>query len=527
MLYLSGHCGFVCFVRDSHIRSDVQHKLLNVSSEPWAGLASKNWFHALMLLVAAGLAFRLRNTLAVLSKSKTFAADAVRLRILEVRGGAKFPVSDAKIATFGLLQGGCRSVKKNFELGDGKHSGAGVYQLSAPGVRADGYFFDTAQIYPKLIPARWVVESLNMENSWVIVGASAWRLLANGQADVHSQLQYTFPYWSSEFADVGTLSVAADMRPDNHWIVMNVVLPVVSGIGTLSCAVAGFAGRFEEYRFTFKCFYCAVSLVWTAAAGSCHWTTGWREVVIAWMKAFVRIIPTIMIVLDHTSVIQFMVPLGLGDIMVVFISEALFYKMQWQVVLQVVCTCGLGWMHALFGLSMLYFRRQAVAGAHSVILNDKLCYDEIWAKLCEQEDIFNLKNFVKRIADMQDQSCHPRQFIYQKQNLLAKRRLSMSSSLRVKFGQSMLGGFFGTSCGMPIVCLNQLYVQAQFLQPILLSKVKSWALHSRGCFPLRCEDGFLRYSDVLSCSGQEIKWASLKSANRAVEKLVRVYRQVF
>jgi len=492
-------------------------------SQPWAGIVSKNWFHVLMLLATAGVAYRLRNTLAVLSSSRTFAADAVRLRILEVRGGVGLPVWDSKLATFGLLQGGCRSVKKSFESGEGKHNGAGVYRLSAPGVRADGYFFDTAQLHPKLLPASWVVESLNQEGLWVIVGASAWRLLANGQADMLSQLRYTFPFWSSGSADLSTLAVAADMRPDTNWIVMNVVLPVVSGIGTLSCAVLGFAGRFDEYRFVFKCFYCAVSLVWTAAAGSCNWMTGWREVVTSWMKAFVRIIPTIMLVLDYTSVVQFMVSLGLGDILVVFISEALFYKMRWTVVLQVVCTCGLGWAHALFGLSMLYFRRQAVAGAHSITLNDKLCYDAIWAKLCQQEGIFALRNFVKRIEEMLDNSCPPRQFIYQTRKPLAKRRSSISSSF--EFGQSLLSGLFVTQGGLPVVCLNQLFVQAKFLQPILLSKVKSWALTSRGCFPLRSEDGFLRYSDAMSCSAQQIKWASLKSANRAVEKLVRVYGQ--
>ena len=496
-----------------------------VHSQPWAGLASKNWFHVLMLVATAGLVYRLRNSLAILSSSRTFAADTVRLRILEVRGGVELPVSDAKVVTFGLLQGGCQSIQKSFGSGERKNNGAAVYQLSAPGVRADGYFFETAHLQPKLVPARWVVESLNREDSWVIVGASTWRLLANGQADMHSQLQYTFPFWYSEFANLGTLAVAADMRPGTNWIVMNVVLPVVSSIGTLSLAVLGFAGRFEEYRFVFKCWYCAVSIVWMAAAGSCHWTTGWRELVTAWMKAFVRIIPTMMIVLDYSSVVNFMVSLGLGDALVVFISEALFYKLQWPVVFQVVCSCGLGWAHALFGLSMLYFHQQAIAGAHSIILNDKLCYDAIWAKLCEQEGIFALRDFVKRIADLLEDSCPPRQFTYPRTKQLGKRRPSYAGSL--KFGRSLLSDFFGTHGCLPIVCLNQLFVQAQFLQPILLIKVKSWALASRGCFPLRSEDGFLRYSDATSCSVQQIKWAALKSANRAIEKLVRVYGQVF
>ena len=99
----------------------------------------------------------------------------------------------------------------------------------------------------------------------------------------------------------------------------------------------------------------------------------------AWMKAFVRIIPTIMIVPDYLSVVNFVVSLGLGDALVVFISEALFYKLQWPVVFQVVWSSGLGWVHALFGLSMLYFHRQSIAGAHSIILNDKYP-DQVYAE---------------------------------------------------------------------------------------------------------------------------------------------------
>jgi hypothetical protein len=496
----------------------------NLYSQPWAGLACKGWFHIVMLVVAAGLAYRLRNTLAVLAASRTFAADAVRLRILEVRGGSELPVGDTEVAAFGLLQGGCRSRENSFQLRDRARNGTGQYELRAPGVRADGYFFVTAPLHPKLIPARWIVESLDMNGSWVMVGASSWRLLANGQADIHSQLQYSPSFWRSGSADSSVLTVSADMRPGTNWILINMVLPVISIIGCFACPVLGFAGFFEEYRFVFKSWYCTGSLVWTAAACSCHWTAGWRELVITWMKAFVRIIPTIRIVLDYTSVVGFFVSYGLGDVLIVFISEAVFYQMRWPVLLQVVCSCGLGWFHALFGMSMIYFRREAIAGAYNIVLNDKLCYDAIWDKLCSQEGISELRKFVKCIEKMLDSASPPRQFIYKRRKQETKRRKSISRSFLSR--QSLLSVLFGTHDGLPIVCLGQLFVQAQFLQPILLSKVKCWALASRGCFPLR-SGGFLRYSDALSCSGQDVKWASLKSSSRAVEKLIRVFGQVF
>jgi hypothetical protein len=69
--------------------------------------------------------------------------------------------------------------------------------------------------------------------------------------------------------------------------------------------------------------------------------------------------------------------------------------------------------------------------------------------------------------------------------------------------------------------------QAWCLDPVLLSKTKAWAAASGGCFPAWDRPGFVRYE-----SGREgdeptrIRWANIKSVDRAVEKSVRVYSQV-
>lgn len=69
--------------------------------------------------------------------------------------------------------------------------------------------------------------------------------------------------------------------------------------------------------------------------------------------------------------------------------------------------------------------------------------------------------------------------------------------------------------------------QAMCLDPILLGKVQAWAAASNGCFPALGDDGFVRYQqydeDKVKAS---IRWAKIKSVDRAIEKVVRVYAQV-
>jgi hypothetical protein len=79
--------------------------------------------------------------------------------------------------------------------------------------------------------------------------------------------------------------------------------------------------------------------------------------------------------------------------------------------------------------------------------------------------------------------------------------------------------------------LDQLYVQAMCLEPILLRKVRIWAAASKGCFPSKpVSDHFggiqyVQYSDIENTEGSsvEIKWGKLKSADRAIEKIIRSY----
>ena len=80
----------------------------------------------------------------------------------------------------------------------------------------------------------------------------------------------------------------------------------------------------------------------------------------------------------------------------------------------------------------------------------------------------------------------------------------------------------------PIDSLDQLFVQANILEPILLEKVRIWAAASRGCFQCTTSAGPPRFEVYTGQAGEEegskgLQFCALKSVPRAVEKIVRSY----
>ena len=79
-----------------------------------------------------------------------------------------------------------------------------------------------------------------------------------------------------------------------------------------------------------------------------------------------------------------------------------------------------------------------------------------------------------------------------------------------------------------LTSLDQLFVQAACLEPILLLKVREWALSSGGCFPCRLSPvcvTYVRWPGEGAEAPGEFKWCALKSAQRAIEKVIRSYGQ--
>lgn len=84
----------------------------------------------------------------------------------------------------------------------------------------------------------------------------------------------------------------------------------------------------------------------------------------------------------------------------------------------------------------------------------------------------------------------------------------------------------------PATCLGQLYCQATALSPILIKKVQDWAAATGGYFMAAGAGSppvFVRWEDVREDefrTGGRVRWASLKSLQRAIEKANRSYGKV-
>mmetsp|Transcript_8813 Transcript_8813/g.20804 ORF Transcript_8813/g.20804 Transcript_8813/m.20804 type:complete len:465 (+) Transcript_8813:84-1478(+) len=112
-----------------------------------------------------------------------------------------------------------------------------------------------------------------------------------------------------------------------------------------------------------------------------------------------------------------------------------------------------------------------------------------------------------------------------------QRRVQASSGASKSSGQSILD----VTC--PVTSLDQLYSQAAGLDHMLRRKVQEWAGRSRGMFPLQDElqpspggssqQQFVLWAEAAARADTDImvRWGQLKSPDRAVEKLMRSYKQ--
>ena len=252
-------------------------------------------------------------------------------------------------------------------------------------------------------------------------------------------------------------------------------------------------------------------------------------------------------------------------------------------------------------LANLFFYRRAISSARRLVLADKANYDAIWQRVLDDSDerqsIENLENWIRHFGRSLKNSSESRHCNRKHGVNAAKRdhqRLSLTlSSLTsitvsaatsrktsqlsddVPLGNIILKRAWENliDCGQPatvdplnpIHCLNQLYLQAVALYPILIEKVKFWASQSSGYFvsssveegtaaekplnffgSLKARDkpsspgdesfsagtipeGYVRWTDVQEAGtmgSEKVKWCKIKSIQRSIEKSTRSYGKV-
>ena len=107
-------------------------------------------------------------------------------------------------------------------------------------------------------------------------------------------------------------------------------------------------------------------------------------------------------------------------------------------------------------------------------------------------------------------------------------RLESSSSANTAVNDSEPGGP-DLSRAVLLMDLDVLYSQAMCAHPLLVDKVRNWAVACQGRFPgllSRVGGGVLLFSPPTEGSSAAIRWARVKSVGRSIEKVRRCYDQV-
>lgn len=205
--------------------------------------------------------------------------------------------------------------------------------------------------------------------------------------------------------------------------------------------------------------------------------------------------------------------------------------------------------YLLLGSVLFYwFRRRALLRARLLVMDDQRRYDAFWAETLrtQEAECIELSRRARALSHKL-LTVAPQQLDYgpaswaflprglrclfaerdtmQKDlNRLVGRRTSLSNpvdhDVPVMPGPPMVR--------RPLRSLDQLFVQATCLMPLLMDKVCKWAAGCRGLFPragIGGESAAEAYALYNPAAHRTFKWCGLKSAHRAIEKVIRAYGQ--
>ena len=524
-------------------------------SKPIAAMVSRRMFRFAFAFLFVYCAYRFSTAVSAIQGDGYFVSGIKRLQILKLRGSG--PASHNNVTASGLLQDGCTTGRSYYIT---QHTDI----IHLGNSSANGYYFASDGNSESKDPVCWIVES-SMDNgsSWTPVGASVWRLASDGSMEVFPSLPFNShrPTAATEAAHIGNASasdralhtasslpqavpqenidgvnIIVDSRPPLSWIISNVLEKLVFAVAFLAFVVAGSIGITQHVQLVWITLLLSdLSLI---ASGiviisvSEPWM--WRE---AYKDAFYVVglgILAIASIIEEKRIVMHMLCYSTYTIISDSAAEIILYQREWlQVLLEQIPA--LPFASIVLGAGVIAFRQSALVRARHLVVEDSQRYEKSWAQIVsipsESASIELVQEEIKLITSGLD----PHSVLRQRQHELpGGRRLSktinaLSQASLCKFLR-ILPLTIASASDQPIKSLDQLYMQAWCLHPILLAKVKAWALDSGGCFPrIRLEGAgtqtFVRYQDVAQ-DPRVIRWASVKSVLRAQEKLVRVYGQV-
>eukprot|EP00291_Cryptomonas_curvata_P030406 CAMPEP_0172209320 /NCGR_PEP_ID=MMETSP1050-20130122/35049_1 /TAXON_ID=233186 /ORGANISM="Cryptomonas curvata, Strain CCAP979/52" /LENGTH=521 /DNA_ID=CAMNT_0012889183 /DNA_START=1344 /DNA_END=2906 /DNA_ORIENTATION=+ len=451
----------------------------------------------------------------------------------------------AMVGDFGLTLNGCPIAGGQLLMKSVNSSGAGITAGSSmiqavlatataciafkSPQEANGYYLDTTS-FPGSTgndPVQWSVNaSAGNWSEWWTIGSSAWFFQHSGQRLFFPGLLFPTPVERNA-------RVLFSAQPPWQWFFIWINSQAVQALGFCATAIAGAAAQTGLARILLIGTLIMVALGMAVAAVGYNFEGSSRDACWAWLAVLPSAIFAFGLVAFQCHILKVLLTVGLIYILVIVLQFAVLYPDS-SVLARTLTTGSCILLIGLAGFGAI-MRNLAVQAAGRLISGDQAAYDDIWAKIVLKQSTNQSLELLRTAVAQLDQIAATRcPFTLTKSSRARQYNSHYTSASRL--GSKRMGILYrpyeGTPPGTldwnsPVLSLDQLFVQAKCLAPILVEKVQLWAKFSCGYFPIHqhTPDGsaaVVRWEE-LGCDLGHIRWGRIKSVSRAIEKATRSY----
>jgi hypothetical protein len=477
----------------------------------------------------------------VLLHNAAFPADVICIQVLGLRDPG-LAVIAPNLMYFGPMENDCRVPgfeKKSIATNNT------LCTFFTKQIFINGYYFVTSDGPVDMDPVRWsVLASADNQSTWTLVGASVWKMFGDGTIGLYDQL----PFFTTTDRRA---EVKHDLRPTWPWVLDWLFCFIVNALGYFSCFVAAINGWSKLVKTIWIAFCLTVAIIFLFAAIGYYAAGNSRAAATCLLEMVPQLVFVLGISFYESKIIHLLLVCSLCFAVSLLIDNVVIYSSSWVSTIPSIIQSA-GTAAFIFAIIVSCFRRRALRRSGKLVTADKERYDQVWLSLINNEPHHqNILMKIRNEAWFSMNDCNmvvPRQY----SRKFARKNLSMAevpfeilttsnisnSTIWSMFqktdeekslselldSQRWLPG--SLDYDNPVKSLDQLFVQASCLHPILLQKVKTWAKASGGCFLCKGSSGFIKIADLPEDSLSSVRWAKIKSMSRAVEKVYRIYGKV-
>ncbi len=519
-------------------------------SKPIANLVSKRTNQALMFILALYYIYFSYIAALVVNQHGYFPASNVRFQLLRPDNAAS---NLSQVLYFGLLMDGCKIQATESQM---LYNGTATFhsKLQSKDMKANGYYFQTQKTFFHT-PIRWILQIDGANGTDLLtVGASVWRLDAGGTTLFYPQLTY-IPAAGNTLYRVtelhsSVIEIAVDMRPPIQWSATYISIYSSNAICLVLGLLAAVLRKEGFVSYTTICLFTFGGTIELLAAIGYSSVNAEREHWCMMLLVPGDLMFALGIHLFESQLVKILFVYSTLGFLAVAIQEYLYEFDGVNTVFRVLQSAYAA--PTMMACIIIVFRWRAMNHARHLICKDKERYQSIWkASISHSETLIWLSKLksevdclqasIPRLIPRQHSTHHLSDSMYGihlNSCLHVARKLSGQWSPKFQLTNLMPQIKCSTTPNGQLAYpyklqyvnnLDQLYVQATCMHPVLIRKVSDWASKSRGLASVPASHGphqWISYADLDVNKREHIKWCKLKSVQRAVEKAVRSYGQV-